>query len=52
MWLRYGIAVAVVQASTTVPIHSLAWEPPCAVGAAIKRHKQTNKEREKEGEKK
>ena len=38
MWLGSGVAVPVA----TAPIQPLAWEPPCAMGAALKRqNKQT-----------
>ena len=36
VWLRSGIAVAVAGAA---PIGPLAWEPPYATGAALKRQK-------------
>ena len=36
LWLWHGPAA-------TAPIRSLAWEPPCAMGAALKRQKQTKK---------
>ena len=39
LWLRCGTAAA-------APIRSLAWEPPYAAGAALKRqNKQTNKQK-------
>ena len=38
--LGSGIAVAVVWAAATAPIPPLAWKPPCAVDAALKRQKQ------------
>ena len=31
---------------TTVPIEPLAWEPPYAVGAALKRQKDNNNKKE------
>ena len=41
--LRSGVAVALVWASSCVSDGTLAWEPPCATGVALKRQKQTNK---------
>jgi len=29
----------------TAPIRSLAWEPPCAMGVALKRQKNTKKKK-------
>ena len=50
MWLGSHIAVAMVKAGTAVaPIRPQAWEPPHATGAALKRQrqKQTNKQKNK-----
>ena len=35
-WLRSGVTVAMAQASAAAPIRPLAWELPCAAGAAFK----------------
>ena len=43
MRLGSRVAVAVVKAGATAPIRSLAWEPPYAAGAALKRKKQNKK---------
>ena len=40
MQLRSAVAVAVVQAAAATTVQSLAWERPCAAGAAIKRKKK------------
>ena len=49
MWLGSGIAVALAWAGSnslaTAVIRPLAWEPPCAMGAALKRQKQKNKQK-------
>ena len=37
MWLRYRVAVAVAQASSYSSDSTLAWEPPYAMGAALKK---------------
>ena len=37
MWLRFGIALAVVYASAAAPIQSLPQELPYATGAAVER---------------
>ena len=42
MQLRSGIGVAVVQAGSLAPIRPLGWEPPCAMGTALKRQKDKN----------
>ena len=34
--------------AATAPIQPLAWEPPCAAGAALKRQKRQKKKEEKE----
>ena len=39
-WLGSGISVAVAKARGADPIQLLAWEPPCAVGVAVKRQKK------------
>ena len=39
------LSVAVVQASSCSSNWTLAWEPPCALGAALKSGKQTNKQK-------
>ena len=36
LWLRSGIAVAVVEAGSCSLIGPLAWEPPYAAGVALK----------------
>ena len=33
--------------ATVAPIRPVAWEPPCAAGAALKTNKQTNKQTNK-----
>ena len=38
MWLRSRVAMAMVQADSMAPIGSLAWEPPYAPSAALKKH--------------
>ena len=43
--LRSCMAVAAVSA--VAPIRPLAWEPPCAVGAALKRQKKKKKEKKR-----
>ena len=35
--------------AVVTPIHSLAWEPPYAAGAALKRQKEKKKKRKKKG---
>ena len=40
MWLGSGVAVAVAVASAAALIQPLAWEPPYAAGAAVKRKKK------------
>ena len=40
MWLRSVIPVAVVQLVASASIRPLAWEPPYAVGTALKREKK------------
>ena len=42
-WLRSGVAVAVDRPVAIAPIRPLVWEPPCAVGAALKRQKKKKK---------
>jgi len=42
MWLGSGVAVAVVWAAAA-PIWSLAWEPPYAAGAALKRQRKQDR---------
>ena len=39
MCIRADDAVAVVQAGGCSPIQHLAWEPPYATGAAVKKKK-------------
>ena len=48
MWLRSGVAMVVVQAGgyKTAPIQPLAWKPPYALDAAVKRQNNNNKGRE------
>ena len=48
-WLRSHVAVAVVQAAAVALIRPLAWEPPHAVGEALKRQKQ-NKQKTQDDE--
>ena len=49
MWLGSPVAVAVVRPAATAPIQLLAWELPCAVGAALKRpNKKKKKKKRKE----
>ena len=45
--MRLGscIAVAVAQASAAASIQPLAWERPCAAGAALKRQKKKRKKK-------
>ena len=40
------VAMAVVRLAATAPIQLLAWEPPYATGAALKRQKKKGKEKE------
>ena len=40
MWLGSGLAVAVVWVTATALIRPLAWEPPYALGEALKRQKE------------
>ena len=42
MWLGSGVTVAVVWASAATLIRPLAWEPPYATGAALKKAKNKN----------
>ena len=44
LWLWY-------RPAATVPIQPLAWEPPYAMGAALKRQKTNKKKERKEGRK-
>ena len=50
VWLGSGSDLAWLwcRPATTAPIHPLAWESPCATGAALK--KKTKKERKKKKE--
>ena len=48
MWLGSGIAVAVGRPAATAPIPSLALQPPCAMGGALKRQKKKTKRKKKE----
>ena len=41
--LGSGIAGAVVEAAAGAPVRPLVWEPPYAVGAALKDKRQQNK---------
>jgi len=41
MWLSSCVAVAVARPGATAPIRPLAREPPYAVGAALKKRKQS-----------
>ena len=43
-WVRSGVSVAVAQAKAVDLIQSLAWEPPYAVGATLKRQKTKKKD--------
>ena len=45
MQLRSGVAVAVVQAGSCSSIQPLAWEPPYAVGTALKSKKRKEKKK-------
>ena len=47
MQLGSDVAMAVDRPVATAPIPPLAWEPPCAAGATIKRQKR-KKERKRE----
>ena len=40
MQVGSGIAIALVRVAATAPIRPLAWEPPYAEGAALKRQKR------------
>ena len=44
---RFGLNLALLwlwhRPAATAPIWSLAWEPPCAMGAALKRRNKTEK---------
>ena len=40
MWLRSGVAGLWRRSAATVPIRHLAWEPPYAMGAGLKRQKK------------
>ena len=44
MQLGSGIAVAVARPEATAPVRPLAWEPPYAMGVALKRQKTKNKQ--------
>ena len=48
--LGSGIAVAAVSAGAVAPIRPPAWEPPCATGAALKRHIHTKKKNKRKSE--
>ena len=43
MRLGSDVAVAVAGTPTTTPVRPLAWEPPCATGAALKKKKKKKK---------
>ena len=43
MFLRSDVAVAMVYPAAKAPIRPLAWETPCAVGAALKKTKKKKK---------
>ena len=45
MQLGSRVAVAVAQVAAVVLIQTLAWEPPCASGMAVKRKKKKKKKR-------
>ena len=47
MRLGSDVAVAVAGTPTTTPVRPLAWEPPCATGAALKKKKKKKKKRQK-----
>ena len=47
MQLGSGMAVAMVQARATALIGPLAWKPPDAAGAALKRQKDKRKKERK-----
>ena len=40
---RSGIAVAVGRPAAIAPMRLLAWEPPCATSAALKKQQKTKK---------
>ena len=46
-WLRSCVAVALAKARAVAPIRSLAWEPPYAIGAALKKKKKKKKKKGK-----
>ena len=56
MWLEFGVAVAVAQATAVAPIQLVAQEPPYAMGAAQEiattKDKKKKKERERQKTKK
>ena len=43
MWLGSRIPVAMVRSASVAPIRPLAWEPPYAVGSALKKQKTKKK---------
>ena len=43
--IQLGSGTAVAVAAATVPIQPLAWEPPCAMGMALKRPKKKKKKK-------
>ena len=47
---RHGLDPALLwlwrRLADTAPIRPLAWEPPCAVGAALKKDQKKKKEKE------
>ena len=47
MWLRSGIAVAVVRPAATAPIQPLTWGFSYAVGVSLKRQQQQQQKDEK-----
>ena len=42
-WLGSSIAVLWCRLAAAAPIPPLAWDPPCAVGTALKRKKKKKK---------
>ena len=52
MWLGSHVVMAVEYLAATAPTGPLAWEPPYATGAALKKRQKKKKERERERERK
>ena len=47
MWLRLALLWLWCRPAATALIQPLAWEPPCAAGAALKKAKKKKKEKRK-----